>query len=372
MRKARLRAEPYDFRFDDFDIIFLQLSLHVVERVVAVGADDRAAGTCELGGSAELACDPHHAAVLFAHGRTADLVAEVEVAVKQSGQEVIPMRSKRVTDLVGQLGPFADCGVDFRHARLVVEREAAVENFRSLGKVGAVGNEERQVVRNFDRFINTVTELLHVLFVKVHVDRCLVDLRHAVLKSGFDAEFVELDGQHQIRQYRFRDFDLEEADHGAHGSRDDGGGARHPEAVRNVRLVAQREVVVAELNMFICAVSVEGLHAGFEQTDAAVVAELRDAAREVRHVFVGVVIQHGWQDLEGGRFVQRDLGAVVAEYECDCLAIVAVGRIADERCARICFFTNNHGSFLNLLGTGHGYRLFPRHPSSPHSSDSPE
>ena len=141
---------------------------------------------------------------------------------------------------------------------------------------------------------------------------------------------------------------MEEPDHGAHGGRDDRGRARHAEAVRDVRLVAQREVVVAELDMLLHAVGVEGLHAGLEQADAAVVAELRDAAREVGHVFVGVVVEHGRQDLEAGRFVERDLGAVVAEHECDGLAEVAVGGVADERGTGVCFFSNDHVYALSV------------------------
>ena len=52
--------------------------------------------------------------------------------------------------------------------------------------------------------------------------------------------------------------------------------------------------------MFFHAVGVERFHAGFEQADAAVVAEFRDAACKVGHVFVCVIIQHRWQDLEAG------------------------------------------------------------------------
>ena len=184
-----------------------------------------------------------------------------------------------------------------------------------------------------------------MFLVEIHVNRRFVDLRHAILESGLDAEFVELDRQHKIGKDRLRDFDLEEADHGPHGGSDDSGGPGHSEAVRDIRLVAEREVVVAERDVRIPAVGVERLHAGFEQADAAVVAELRDAAREVGHVLIGVVIQHGRQDFEAGRLVQRDLGAVVAEHECDGLAEIPVGRIADERGARICFFADDHDVF---------------------------
>ena len=116
-----------------------------------------------------------------------------------------------------------------------------------------------------------------MFFVEIHVNRHLVDLRHTVLKSSLDAEFVELDGQHEIRQNRFRDFDPEEPNHGAHGSRDNRGGASHTETVRNVRLIAKREVVIGKHDMLFHTVSIECLHTGFEQTDTSVVAELGDA-----------------------------------------------------------------------------------------------
>ena len=337
-----------DFRFDDLDIVFFELAAHVLERVCAISSNDGAAGTSELGGSAELTRDLHHAPVFLALGPTADFAAQIEVAVQQRGQEIILMRGERVADLVGQFRPFANGGVNFRNASLVVEREAAVEDLGAFREVGPVGDEERQVVRDVDRLVDAVAELLHVVLVEVHVDRRLVGLRHTVLKSCLDAEFIKLDGKHKIRQDRLRNIDLEEPDHGAHGGRDDCGRTGHAEAVRDVRLIAQREVIVTELDVLLHAVGVEGFHAGFEQADAAVVAELRDAAREVRHVLVGIVIQHGRQDLEVGRFIERDLGAVVAEHERDGLAEISVGRVADERGARICLFTDDHGIFSSI------------------------
>ena len=360
-----------DIRFDDINIIFLQFAAHGIEGVRAVGADDGAAGPGELGGCAELTCDLDHAAVLFAHGRSAYLAAEVEISVEQRGQEAVLMRSERVADFVGQGGPFANSGVDFRHAGLVIKREAAVEDLGALGEVGAVGDVKRQIIRDLDRFVDAVAVLFHVSLVEIHVNRRLIDLRHAVLKSGFDAELVELDGQHEVGEDRLRNFDLEEADHGAHGGRDDRGGPRHAEAVRDVRLIAQREVVAAELDVLLLTVGVKCLYASLEQTDATVVAELRDAAREIGHVLVSVVVEYGRQDLEIGRFVQRDLGAVVAEYERDRLAEIPVGRVADERGARICFFADDHVCVLNLPGTSRGCRLFPRHLSGLHSSGLP-
>ena len=113
--------------------------------------------------------------------------------------------------------------MDFRYARFVVEREAAVQDFGTLGEVGAIGDKQRKIVRNIDRLVDAVAELLHVGLVEVHVDRRLVDLRYAVLKSGLDAEFIEFDGQHEIRQDGLRDLNSEEPNHGAHSGSDDRG-----------------------------------------------------------------------------------------------------------------------------------------------------
>ena len=223
-----------------------------------------------------------------------------------------------------------------------------MEDFGTFGEVGAISDVEGKIVRDIDRFINAVAVLFHVFLIEVHIDRGLVDLRYAVLKPGLDAEFIELDRQHEIREYRLRDFDLEEPDHGTHGGRDDRGRPGHAEPVRDVRLVAQREVVVGKRNVLPRAVGVKCLHAGFEQADAAVVAELRDATREICHALIGVVIQHGRQDFEAGRFVQRDLGAVVAEHECDGLAEIPVRGVANERGARIRFFPDDHGWFSSV------------------------
>ena len=72
---------------------------------------------------------------------------------------------------------------------------------------------------------------------------------------------------------------------------------------RDVRLIPQGEIVTIKRDLFLCAVGIERLHAGIEQTDAAVVAELRDAAFEVGHIVIGIVVQHGRLDFEAGRCV---------------------------------------------------------------------
>ena len=95
-------ALPYDFRFNDLDAILFQFAAHVIERVFPVSADDGAAGSGKLGGRAELSGDLDHAAVLLAYGRPADLAAEIEVAVKQRGQDVVAVHGERIADLIGQ------------------------------------------------------------------------------------------------------------------------------------------------------------------------------------------------------------------------------------------------------------------------------
>ena len=78
--------------------------------------------------------------------------------------------------MIGQESPFADGGMNFRYARLIIKREAAVQDFGALGEVGTIGDVERQIVRNLDRFVDAVAELLHMVLVEVHVDRRFIDL----------------------------------------------------------------------------------------------------------------------------------------------------------------------------------------------------
>lgn len=103
------------------------------------------------------------------------------------------MRGEGIADLVGQRGPLADGGVDLRHARLIVEREATVQDLGAFREVGAVGDVEREIVGDLNRFVDAVAVFLHVRLVEIHVDRRFVDLCHTVLKPGLDAEFIELD-----------------------------------------------------------------------------------------------------------------------------------------------------------------------------------
>ena len=162
------------------------------------------------------------------------------------------------------------------------------------------------------------------------VARTIVDLDHAVLQAGGDAELLLLGRADDVRQLRLRDRDAVERHERAIGGRDDRGGARHADEARDRGLGADREVAAVERDAVLLGVGVERLDRGLEQAHAAVVAEEAHVLDEGVERIVAQAVAARRQDREVRRLPERHLGPEVREGEGDGLAEVAVGRVADQ------------------------------------------
>ena len=180
------------------------------------------------------------------------------------------------------------------------------------------------------RLVVAVPLLFHDLLGEVHVDQALVDLDDAVLKPGGNPQFARLGGQDQVGLDVLGDADAVEGHQGPQARRDDGAGAGQAHAVRNIRAVPDREVLVVQLDLVFLAVVVELLDRGLQEADAAIVAVQPHVLHQARDaVEAGAVLLAG-QDLQLRRLVQDDLRAEIAEGEGDRLAEVSIRGIAHQ------------------------------------------
>ena len=110
---------------------------------------------------------------------------------------------------------------------------------------------------------------------------------------------------------------------------DDRAGTRHADLRRNVAAY-DGEISSVEVDAALPAIVVEALDRGLEQAQPTVVAELPDILGERRDPLKGRVVALGRQDLQIWRLVEHHLRFEILHDERDRLAVVAVGRIADQ------------------------------------------
>ena len=258
-------------RFDDLDIQPVERLPQFREHaLVRVGADDGAAGAGELGAGAGGTGGLDHPDVVVAD--SIDLLRLSKPALSRppilsswpsSRQRLaLSVRSAQNRMALTTLGL----------ALLEALADVVVEDLRRLAQVVAVGDVELGQQLGVQRLVVAVALLLHDLLGEVHVDQALVDLDDAVLKPGGNVQFLRLGGQDQVGLNVLGDADAVEGHQGPQARRDDGAGAGQADAVRDVRVVADREVLVVQLDLVFLAVVVEPLDRGLQQADAAVVA----------------------------------------------------------------------------------------------------
>ena len=85
-----------------------------------------------------------------------------------------------------------------------------------------------------------------MLAAEVHVDQPFVDLMHAVLQAGGDAQLVALDRQDQRRLHLERDLDVVELHQAAQRGDDDRARPGQAHLARDRGLVADGEVPVVQ------------------------------------------------------------------------------------------------------------------------------
>jgi hypothetical protein len=76
--------------------------------------------------------------------------------------------------------------------------------------------------------------------------------------------------------------------------------------------------------------AVQLLDGGLDQPHAAVIAVALDVLEQVRHVLELQPVAGLRQDADARRLVERDARAEVPHHERQRLAVIAVGRVADE------------------------------------------
>ena len=208
-----------------------------------------------------------------------------------------------------------------------------MDHLRRLARVGRVGHVERRQEGRIERLVDPAAEpgdRLHLLPREVHVDQPLVDLDHAVLEPGGDAQLVGLHRQDQGRLDALGDFDPVKFHQAAEGGHDDRARAGQPDLPWDVALVADREVSIVEPETLLLAILDESLYGGLHQADAAVIAVQVDVLRKLFNGSEPAVIFLAEDDLHLVPFVKRRFGPVVADDERDRLAGVAVGRVSDQ------------------------------------------
>ena len=127
-----------------------------------------------------------------------------------------------------------------------------------------------------------------------------------------------------------RESDVVELHQAAQGGDDDRARAGEADLPRNRRLVAHREIAIVKRQPSRRAVLDEPLDRRLDQPDAAVVAVQSNVAREVVDRVEPRAVIVGQHDLDRVPLVERDLRPVVANAERQRLAVIAVGRIAEQ------------------------------------------
>ena len=100
----------------------------------------------------------------------------------------------------------------------------------------------------------------HHGLIEIHVDQALIGLRNAVLKTRRNLQFIGFNRQNQVSQIRLWDGDAIECHQGPHARRNDGTGPRQAHKVRNVRIIAQREIALMQDDALLAAMIIKTLH----------------------------------------------------------------------------------------------------------------
>ncbi len=218
-----------------------------------------------------------------------------------------------------------------------------MDDFGAFGEVASIGDIEGRQGFGLEWLVGTVSLGLHRVLIEVHVYESAIDLGHAILESGGDAEFFGFDGEDEIGEFGVGYGDIVAFHETTQAGGDDGAGACESDLVGDIGGVVQGKVAVVERIAAFGGIVVEFFDGCFEQADAAVVSKAIDVAGEfIDAIEAGVVASIG-ENFEVGGFVEDDIGAEIHKGEGDGFAEVAIGWISYESAARIGFLSNHHG-----------------------------
>ena len=89
---------------------------------------------------------------------------------------------------------------DFFLAPIEPRADVVVKHLGRLAERVVIGQINRRQQRRIERFVVIALETAHVVLarrIEIHVDQAFIDLDHAILQAGGDAEFFTLNGQHK-------------------------------------------------------------------------------------------------------------------------------------------------------------------------------
>jgi len=205
-----------------------------------------------------------------------------------------------------------------------------MENFGALGEFGGVGDVERWQQGGVDLLVMAVALLGEVFLAEIHEHHAFVGLDHPVLETGGDAEFLGFHRKDEVGEHGGADAHTVVGHQSAEAGGDDGARSGHADVVRDVGVVADGEVVGVETDAALPAVVVKPFHRGLEEAQAAVISERPRVFHQIADAFETHFVAPGRFDDQLRRFPKGNFRRKIADDERDRLAVVAVGRIADQ------------------------------------------